>query len=68
MPKRKIAPNTEHGYVGEPKRKAAKPKEFNNPQWIIDYWLDRDRILYKLVDNESKEQILKRYKNETKRP
>lgn len=40
-----------------------KPREIDN-EWIKHYWLARDRVLYKIVDEDSKLEILKRYKKD----
>lgn len=42
------------------KRKAAQqpPIDIN---WITPYWLERDRIIYRTADEETKKEILRRY-------
>lgn len=58
MVKRKFALNAEHGFIGETKSKA-KPKPYTHPQWLLDYWMERDRVIYKM--GNSKQEILERY-------
>lgn len=63
MPKRKIAVGETHGFIGEKKTTRKPPKQFDNPQWIIDYWLKRDRVIFSnmFTDEKTKQDILKRY-------
>jgi len=66
MPPKKIQVRIVNGTIeekGEAKRGKSKPKEYNHPQWLVDYWLHRDRIIYSNIftSEESKQDILKRY-------
>ena len=57
--KKKIAAGAEHGFIGETKSKPAPPKPWVEDARISAYKLERDRVLYKLGDAETKEAILK---------
>lgn len=61
MPKKRIAPNTRHGFIGDRPKSNSKPREIDNT-WIEPYWLERDRIIYKTTKHkQSKKDILNRY-------
>lgn len=61
MPPKLIKPGTEHGYIGE-KKSMGKPREIVMSEYMEDYLLDRDRILWKISDNDTKEQLKLKYK------
>jgi hypothetical protein len=63
MPPKKIAPNTERGYIGDVKYKPKPKKVFIEDEWIVNYRLERDRIIYKATkDEQTRADILEKYK------
>ncbi len=62
-PKKRIAIDAEHGFIGEKKSKA-KPREITHQPWLEQYFVDRDDVLLgdMFVSNETKEEILNRRK------
>lgn len=61
MPPKIIPATNKEGFVPE-KKSYRKPKPYTTPQWILDYWLERDRHIYKTTKYESTRQaILERY-------
>lgn len=45
-------------------KKPTKPKSISqlNIAWIEKYWLVRDRVIFKIADEKTKQEILERYK------
>lgn len=59
-PKRIIASNKEEYEVE--KKRYSKPKEWVQPEWITQYYLERDRVIYRTTkDIDTKNAILERY-------
>lgn len=62
--KKKIAAGVTHGFIGETPSKKAPPKVWVEPEWLGEYRLKRDRILFSDVFTcaETKDDILLKYK------
>ena len=58
--KKKIAIDAEHGFIGDTKYKS-KPKPYVEPEWIKEYRLQRDRVIWRLFP-ESRKEIEEKYK------
>lgn len=60
MPPKKFHADKERGYVGDKPVRTKKAVPFVYPDWLVTYWRDRDRCLWKLFENSRKE-IEERY-------
>jgi hypothetical protein len=49
----------------EKEKSTYKAKPIDN-SWCEGYWLERDRIIYRTADEETKKEIFIRYKNNLK--
>lgn len=59
-PKRIISPSKEEYEVE--KKRYSKPREWVQPEWITQYYLERDRVIYRTTkDEQTKIDILERY-------
>lgn len=54
MPPKKFNPDHERGFIGDTDYKA-KPKPWIEPEWIKEYKLNRDRVLWKMFPESRKE-------------
>jgi hypothetical protein len=62
MPPKKFALNQEHGYIGDKPKYKAKPRDLSGCwKGLQDYMLQRDRLIYRSCDEDSKKDILIRY-------
>lgn len=57
-----IITNGQGDAVNNPSIKSkAKPKKFVQKQSITDYILERDRVLYRIADEETKQALKEKY-------
>jgi len=65
-PRKRIAPDQTHGYIGDKPKSKPKPRIIIEPPWLTDYIYKRDQYWLEdmFTSEETKLAILKKRNNE----